>query len=175
VSAVSPESFRIGDYLAQTLVIEMEKAKAEEAAQAVDLSHPTEGLERLSEITGMDVGESLDFGTSDDALDAATSESQRLAPEPHLTLALPEEANREAVDDAYWSFMNRFSEDVVRELSPEELDQRCRELTARFQHLDMAQLGVRVEYSRRLSDRHKREFIHQHVLAVNKARDALLS
>jgi uncharacterized RDD family membrane protein YckC len=173
VAAMSPESFRVGDYLAGTLVIEKKKGEGREPS-GVDLSHPTEGLERLSEITGMDIDSSLNWGASDDSLAALQAAGGRMKPEPHLTLQVSEQANADAVDEAYWSFMNRFSDDAVRDLSSEELDQRCRELIVRFQHLDMAQLGITIEYSRKLSDREKRDLIYQHVTAVSTARDALL-
>jgi uncharacterized RDD family membrane protein YckC len=170
VAAMSPESFRIGDYLAGTIVIETARIDEHPVEEAVDLSHPTEGLDRLSEITGMDVDSA--WRPSDDSM-VPVEPSQRLTPSAHLTLNVPPEAGPEAVDDAFWTFMNRFSEDIVRELSPEELDQRCRELQHRFRQLDMTRVGVTEPYDPKMDDDEKREFIRRHVVAVTSARDEL--
>lgn len=173
VAAMSPESFRVGDYLSGTFVIEKEKARAQERA-GVDLSHPTEGLERLSEITGMDVDTSLKLDAPALQSDAPVGVVPKISPQPYDALALRHDAGRDEIDDAYWGFMNKYSDDVVRDLGSEELDQRCRELLVRFQKLDMRQLGVNIAYNRKLSDKEKRQFIHQHVVALNNARDSLL-
>ena len=93
---------------------------------------------------------------------------------PHQILGLEEGADEDAIEDAYWDFVDRYSEDAIKNIDEAELDQRCRELTNRFETLKL-NCASPIVYDQSLSMEHKRELVHQFVIAVNAARDKLLA
>ena len=94
--------------------------------------------------------------------------------DPHEVLAVEKGADEDAIEDAYWDFMDRYSEDAVKDIDEGELDQRCRELTDRFETLRLT-CASPIVYGQARSVDQKRELVHQFVIAVNAARDELLA
>lgn len=159
-----------GDEVDEVLDFGGEDDSEHSQAPAADEPSPKAG-----EGEGTDLDDILDFETEQGTEPVTEPQLQSVGgPDPYLTLNVPKNADRDSVEDAYWAFVDRFSDEEIRELSPEALDQRCRELSERFEHLAMSKLGVKIVYSRKMSDKEKRNFIHQHVVAINKARDSLL-
>lgn len=93
---------------------------------------------------------------------------------PHEVLGIEKGADEDAIEDAYWHFMDRYSEDAIKDIDGDELAQRCRELADRFETLTLT-CASPVVYGESLPVEHKREFVHQFVIAVNAARDKLLA
>ena len=93
---------------------------------------------------------------------------------PRDILGLEEGADEDAIEDAYWDFMDRYSEDAVKDIDENELDRRCRELADRFRTLKLT-CASPIVYNQSLPMERKREFVHQFVIAVNAARDKLLA
>jgi len=81
-------------------------------------------------------------------------------------LGVSDNADEDDIEQAFWDFAERYSDDATRNLPPEEMLARCRELGQRF--------GLSAPLDQHPTDDEMRTFIQAHVVAVNRARDDLL-
>ena len=93
--------------------------------------------------------------------------------EPHEVLGVEPDADEDAIEDAYWGFAERYSEDAIKGLEDGELDVRCRELAERYAPYDLSGFTSPRDYDPSGDADSKRDYIMQFVIAVNAARDKL--
>jgi hypothetical protein len=85
-------------------------------------------------------------------------------------LGIEPDADEDTVEEAYWRFAERYSDDAIKDLSPQELHRRCQELHERF--------GGRppgADCRVRESPDDARDQIRRCFIAANGARDELLA
>jgi uncharacterized RDD family membrane protein YckC len=83
-------------------------------------------------------------------------------------------AGDDAVEDAFWQFADRYSDDATRGLGDEELAERCQELARRCETEDTCGLNLPGPLSQPATREQMHAYITAHVIAVNRARDLLI-
>ncbi len=117
-----------------------------------------------------DLGPGPTFGT----LTPPPAAAPKHAPAAHEILGVSPGADEDAVEDAYWEFVDAYSEDAVKDLSDDALEARCQELRDRFAAFDLSAFTVPVAYKEGMATEERRTFVAQFVIAVNAARDKML-
>ena len=96
------------------------------------------------------------------------------APRAHEILGIGPDADEDAVEDAYWAFVDVYSDDALKGLPEDELEARCQRLRERFAGCDLSSFTTPMPCAPAMPVERKREFIKQFVIAVNAARDQML-
>jgi len=94
-------------------------------------------------------------------------------PTPEEALGVSEGCPEEVVEQAYWDFVDRYSDDAVENMGADQLRELCLELNERFERFDLTLAGLDLGYDENMTELQMRQFIHGHFIVVNRARDAL--
>ena len=93
---------------------------------------------------------------------------------PRLVLGVDDDADQEAIEDAFWAFVERYSDDATRHFADGQLAERCAELADRFAAL-AAEAALPVPPTQPATREQMQGYLNEHVIAVNRARDQLLA